>query len=338
MALDMAKWAQRSFQFELGYKESEVSFITSLYWDSLKKGLLAGETLQVDLDRMEKAYLEKNARRFEISKTVSLAQLDPLALLNLREKRVCEFTLGEELFDYDFPSHYRRQIKTISLTFPAVAGPYESINATLTQLSNRTLIEPDKAGAEYLLNYAGTQPTSIRADWRTNQQIALSRGVNDAGLFQLNFQDERYLPFEGTGAVSTWRLELNGQENSFDVNTLSDVIIKIEYTALQGGEAFAAKVKKQLNKLPGTDDRQFNLSYKMFNLSQDFSAEWNSFMENPSGGLNITVTKDMFPNMNGSKVTDLYMLFALSKEGVDALSETAMMLNGVKVQQARSWI
>lgn len=325
MALDMAKWAQRSFQFELGYKESDVSFITSLYWDSLKKGLLAGETLQVDLDRMEKAYLEKNGRRFEISKTVSLAQLDPLALLNLREKRVCEFSLGEELFDYDFPSHYRRQIKTISLTFPAVAGPYENINATLTQLSHRTLIDPNEAGAGYLLTYDGTQPTSIRADWRTSQQIALSRGVNDAGLFQLNFQDERYLPFEGTGAVSTWRLELNGQETSFDVNTLSDVIIKIEYTALQGGEAFAAKVKKQLNKVPGADDRQFNLAYKMFNLSQDFSAEWNSFMEKPSDGLNITVTKDMFPNIKGN-ITELYMLFALSKKGVDALGETAMTL------------
>lgn len=318
MALDMAKWAQKSFQFELGYKESEVGFITSLYWDSLKKGLLAGETLQVDLDRMEKAYIEKNKRRFEISKTVSLAQLDPLALLNLREKRVCEFTLGEELFDYDFPGHYRRQIKTISLTFPAVAGPYENINATLTQLSHRTLIEPDKAGAEYLLTYnSDGQPLSVRADWRTNQQIALSRGVNDAGLFQLNFQDERYLPFEGTGAVSTWRLELNGQENAFDVNTLSDVIIKIEYTALQGGEAFAATVKKKLPKNTA--------AAKLFNLSQDFSAEWNSFMEDPSGGLNIKVTKEMFPNMSGS-VTGLYMLFALSKEGVKELGDMKMKL------------
>lgn len=329
MALDLAKWAQKSFQFELGHKESEVSFISSLYWDSLKKGLLAGETLQVDLDRMEKAYLEKNGRRFEISKTVSLAQLDPLALLNLREKRVCEFTLGEELFDYDFPGHYRRQIKTVSLTFPAVAGPYENINATLTQLSHRTLIDPDKNALDYLLNFNTSEPASVRADWRTNQQIALSRGVNDSGLFQLNFQDERYLPFEGTGAVSTWRLELNGQENSFDVNTLSDVIIKIEYTALQGGETFAAAVKKKLKASPAA---------KVFNLSQDFSAEWNGFMENPSGGLNIKMAKEMFPNMS-SQVTGLYMLFALSKDGVKDLGDTAMDLTAsgitTRIDQAK---
>ncbi len=39
-----------------------------------------------------------------------------------------------------------------------------------------------------------------------NQQIALSHGLDDNGQFQLNFQDERYLPFEYTGAVSRWSL------------------------------------------------------------------------------------------------------------------------------------
>jgi hypothetical protein len=330
MALDMAKAAQKAMQFELGLKESEVNHIGSLYWDSLKKGLLAGESLQVDLDRLETAYIEKNKRTFEISKTVSLQQLNPVALLNLRENRVCDFTLGEELFDYDFPGHYCRQIKTISLTFPAVAGVYENVNATLTQLSHRTLIEPDKDGVEYLLNIEPgiEQPLSIRADWRTNQQIALSRGVNDAGLFQLNFQDERYLPFEGTGAVSTWRLELNGQENAFDVNTLSDVVIKLEYTALQGGELLAAAVKKalkdqQIPRAPGA---------KLFNLAEDFSAEWNSFMENPADGLSFTVTREMFPNMGTNEVTGLYMLFALSREGVRAIGETAVNLNYRNIQ------
>ncbi|MDY6992963.1 MAG: hypothetical protein SVR94_10235, partial [Pseudomonadota bacterium] len=136
MALDLAKGLQRAFQFELGLKESEVNFITSVYWDSLHKGLLAGEQLQKDLDRMEKAYLEKNHRRFEISKTVALSQIAPLALLRLKQKRDCEFTLTESLFDYDFPGHYCRQIKTISISFPAVVGQYQNLNATLTQLAH----------------------------------------------------------------------------------------------------------------------------------------------------------------------------------------------------------
>jgi hypothetical protein len=30
-----------------------------------------------------------------------------------------------------------------------------------------------------------------------NQEIAISRGIEDSGMFQLDFKDERYIPFEG---------------------------------------------------------------------------------------------------------------------------------------------
>ena len=48
-------------------------------------------------------------------------------------------------------------------------------------------------------------------DWRADQRIALSDVPGDAennGLHELRYDDDRYLPFEGTGAVATWRLEL----------------------------------------------------------------------------------------------------------------------------------
>jgi hypothetical protein len=38
--------------------------------------------------------------------------------------------------------------------------------------------------------------------------IATSNAQNDSGVFELSFRDERYLPFEGAGAVSEWSLEL----------------------------------------------------------------------------------------------------------------------------------
>jgi hypothetical protein len=34
------------------------------------------------------------------------------------------------------------------------------------------------------------------------QSIATSHAQNDSGMFELNFRDERYLPFEGAGAIS----------------------------------------------------------------------------------------------------------------------------------------
>lgn len=42
------------------------------------------------------------------------------------------------------------------------------------------------------------------------QAIATSGAQSDAGLFELNFRDDRYLPFEGAGAISRWRIELVG--------------------------------------------------------------------------------------------------------------------------------
>ena len=78
LAYDLAKRAERCFRFELGLQDS--SYISFGYWDSLKKGLLSGEKLQYDLRRLETAYLEQNRREFELTKHVSLALLDPLAL------------------------------------------------------------------------------------------------------------------------------------------------------------------------------------------------------------------------------------------------------------------
>ena len=90
LAYDLAKRAERGYRFELGVADS--SYISFGYWDSLKKGLLAGERLQYDLRRLETAYLEQNRREFELTKHVSLAMLDPLALVQLRETGRCFFS------------------------------------------------------------------------------------------------------------------------------------------------------------------------------------------------------------------------------------------------------
>jgi hypothetical protein len=50
-------------------------------------------------------------------------------------------------------------------------------------------------------------------------------------VFLINFRDERYLPFEGAGAVSSWKLELPATIRSFNYDTISDVIFHISYTA-----------------------------------------------------------------------------------------------------------
>jgi hypothetical protein len=301
MAHDISKQAEKSFQFETGSREADVSFIGGTYWDSQRKGLLSGESLGLDLDRMEKAFLDQDYRNFEITKNISMLELDPLAFLKLKTEGVCEFRLSEALFDYDYQGHYNRQITTISVAFDIGEG--QTVNATLTQLNNKVVMEPDIKAVKYLMNPKDEQPDTIRSDWRPNQQIALSfvdQYSENNGLFELRFDNDRYLPFEGTGAVSLWRLELNGKKGSYNPDELLDVTIKLRYTSDQGGSSFANAVKSALKPYNATS---------FFDLAYSFTDEWNDFMLSDDKDLELTFTRDMFPNMASSKIIGIYLKY-----------------------------
>ncbi len=273
LALELALAAQRAYQYE---NNSNDSFINFSYWDNLRKGLMAGEGLMLGLNQMEAAFIAKSSRALEIERTVSLLQLDPKALLDLRETGECSFELSERLFDQDYPGHYARRIKTISLSLPAIVGPYQNIKATLTQTSNRTALGATDIGTvRYLLGIdqgPAPGPDRLRSDWRVNQQVALSSGVDDSGLFVLDFQDPRYLPFEGTGAVSSWHLSMPKAANRFDYNAIADVIIQLRYTASNGGEPLRGEVIKL------APVKSYNGS-AFYALAQQWSGRWFDFMQ-----------------------------------------------------------
>ena len=232
-AYSLCLTAQACWQFERADWNS--SFITSSSWNNQFKGMTAGESLKLDLQRMDAAYLQHNQRALEITKTVSLRLLhgkDTNTTLNkdwteLKQQMVIDgtvdFTLTKALFDADYPGHYLRRIKSVSVSLPATLGPYEDIRATLTQLQNQTQLSDDLGDT---LN-----------NLRIREQVALSTGVNDSGLFTLNFDtDERYLPFEFTGAVSSWRLAFpNPAAQRAMLDSLSDIIIHVRYTARSAG-------------------------------------------------------------------------------------------------------
>jgi hypothetical protein len=66
--------------------------------------------------------------------------LNPEELIRLRETGICHFNIPEALFDVDFPGHYYRRIKSISLTIPCVTGTYSNVSATLRLGHNATAI------------------------------------------------------------------------------------------------------------------------------------------------------------------------------------------------------
>jgi hypothetical protein len=290
LAYDLAKRAERCLRFELGLQDS--SYIRPGHWDSLKKGLLAGEKLQHDLRRLETGYLEKNRREFELTKHVSLARLDPLALVKLRETGRCFFRLPEETFDLDYPGHYFRRIKSVSLTLPCVVGPYTTISCTLRLLKSSLRINIANGNNGYPHN---TDAQGLPADdprfAETNipvQAIAASNGQNDSGMFELSFRDERYLPFEGAGAVSEWLLELVNDPaagdfgkslRQWDYNTLSDAVLHVKYTAREDAGAFKNAAAAHLRSHFQEDGAL--PSIRLLDLRKELPGAWSRFL-NPA--------------------------------------------------------
>jgi receptor-binding and translocation channel-forming TcA subunit of Tc toxin len=117
-------------------------------------------------------------------------------------------------------------------------------------------------------------------------------------MFETNLRDERFLPFEGAGGESTWKLDLPKDYRAFDYDTISDVILHIRYTARQGVEP--TKVKAALDDL-FQQVNQSNLAL-LFSLQHDFPTEWSKFV-NPKDDSPFTATirKDYFPYFTQEK-------------------------------------
>ena len=148
-----------------------------------------------------------------------------------------------------------------------------------------------------------TDDPRIVKRYGATEAIATSTGQNDTGLFELNFRDERYLPFEYAGAVSRWRIELPIETNAFDIDTLSDLIFQLSYTAREGGSSLReASWAAASCMLPGA-------GLRFFDWRQDFSDAWQRFkglgpvVEEPgcTRALALRMSRSMFPFLPGQR-------------------------------------
>ena len=230
--------AEKSFQWETGETRS---FIKPGAWQGTYAGLLCGEALMLNLAAMESAYQKWEARALEVERTLSLGErYGKLSTGKFSLKDTIKSQLGNgkgeagsgkdtvsldkdilsvsvELKGLGLASDYPdgmklgkvRRIKQISVTLPALLGPYQDVQA--------------------VLGYTGTSPLA-----RGCSAIAVSRGMNDSGQFQLDFNDGKYLPFEGIDISDTGTLTLRfpnatGTQKAL-LASLSDIILHVRYT------------------------------------------------------------------------------------------------------------
>jgi hypothetical protein len=293
LAYNLTRKAERALQYELG--DPTLSFIQYNYLDGAES-LLAGEKLLLDVKAMELAYQDLNEREFELTKQVSLLQVNPMALIELRATGSCTFTLPEELFDLDGPGHYFRRMKTVAVTVPCVVGPYTSVNCTLT-LQKSSIRTVTDIGDGYARTSA--EDPRFSDNYTALQSIVTSSGQTDSGLFELE-RDDRLRPFELAGvAGSQWQLGLPSDIRQFDFNTISDVILQVRYTVRQGGDVLKAAAVENLQA-------QINAaktvgSLQLFSVRHDFPSEWAKFQattiggSSPTAALQITLRPEHYP-------------------------------------------
>lgn len=299
VAYNLAMQAEKCFKEELpSVGVPGGGFVKAGYWDSLRKGLMSGERLQLDLRKMEVSYMEENKRELELTKHISLSLTDPAKLMELRSTGTCAIFLPEELFDLDYPGHFNRRIKSVSISIPCIAGPYTTIPATL-------YLEKS-----YIRKKGDNEPKPVQ-DNSVIQRIATSTAQNDSGTFELNFRDERYLPFENKGAISEWRLSLLAdvsitqypQPRMFSFDTITDVILHMRYTA-QEDSTLKSERLQNLNTLlaaPSADSAVPTslILPRYFSLKHEFSNEWYQ-------GFNTLAAPEVENKLIGHKL-DLYL-------------------------------
>ncbi|MFW5960631.1 MAG: hypothetical protein ACOCSE_05885, partial [Chitinivibrionales bacterium] len=306
-AYKLAKSAEAAYRFELGV--TDTAFITPEYWDSGKKGLLAGQRLMKSLQQMDASFIENNTRELEITKPVSLKSINPAALLQLRETGECSFKISEFIYDLDFPGHYFRRLKSVSLTIPCITGPYTSISAELTLQSSSIRTSDDLKGGEDYEGDPWNEDYRFHKPQVLMKSIAVSNADQDTGMFEFNFNDERYLPFEGGGAISEWKLTLPDSWKQFDYRSISDVVLHVNYTARKSTKAsFKPAVKtaieEKLNQIPS-----------IISLHQEFPGKFRELIDNGNAdGISIKEIHLPYALRNALEETERIQIYVLADQ------------------------
>ncbi|MDP1822774.1 MAG: hypothetical protein Q8L48_06020 [Archangium sp.] len=276
LAFEVAKKAERALQHERG--DSTLSFLSTGYLAG-REGLFAGEKLFLDLKRMELAWHELNEREYELTKHVSVLQLNPEQLLVLRRTGTCTVQLPEALFDLDGPGHYFRRIKSVAVSIPCVTGPFANVNCRLTLQGSSIRRKTPVAGG---YARAGQNDDRFEDLSGSAESVVTSSAQNDSGLFETNLRDDRYLPFEGAGAISTFVLTLpsnpsKGEPQQFDYDSIADVVFHVRYTAREGGETLRQGALANLTTLIDQATPGSVGSVRLVSARHEFPSEWARF-------------------------------------------------------------
>jgi hypothetical protein len=293
-ATAMARLAQNQLAFER--QAATPMFIKNDYWqppsdgsafgsssEPDRRGLTGSALLLQDIYELDQFAFETNKRKLQLAKTISLAQMAPLEFQRFRETGVLTFATPMQIFDHDFPGHYLRLIKRVRTSVVALIPPNQGIRATLTASGLSRVV----SGGDVF------QSMTVRRDL---ESVALTSPVNATGTFELEPQSDMLLPFEFMGVDTVWNLEMPKAANPFDYHTIADVLLTIEYTALNSLD-YRRQVIQQLDRSISAD--------RAYSFRNQFSDQWYDLHNPEQAATPMTVSFSTAPGDFPSNVEHL---------------------------------
>jgi hypothetical protein len=274
----------------------DLAVVTSLAGKSTdRRGLTGSARLLQDIYQLDQYAIDTDRRKLQLSKTISLAALSPIEFQGLRETGVMTFRTPLELFDRDFPGHYLRLIKRVRTSVIALIPPTQGVRYTLsTTAASRAVIGGDVF-----------QEVIVQHD---PEMVALTSPREATGLFDLQQQPEMLLPFEGLGVDTTWEFRMPKAANFFDYDTIADVLLTIDYTALNSYDYYQQVIETLKPKLSA--DRAFSFRHEL--SDQWYDLHHPELVEAPNEPMVArwkTRREDFPPNLERLKIQHVVLYF-----------------------------
>ena len=298
----------------------EQQFLNPSGWDAGWRGLLAGESLLVDVARMEQAFNQwQRAHPIEpAQKPVSLRQHAPDAFRALVTTGKCAFDLDHASFDRDFPGHYLRTLSGLSVQLPGLAAQRHDLRMVATRLWHDTLRRPDASTARFLLGQPGASPGKALHRVLQPRRAALSHVPCVDGREQGEFHSGPIHAFDGGGAVSRWQLEIPLAQNRVDLAAIRDVVLTVHYHARYGGDDFRRDVEAALPDLR---------TGILIDVASDFAAQWDGRTRAGDWELALPVARNLLPrNLPGRVFRPARVSVTVVPEDGGDLTDAALSL------------
>ena len=277
--------------------------------DSLR-GLTGAANLLRDLYQLDQYAFLKNQRKQQLTETVSLAQLDPLAFAQLADTGRIVFETTNAALDTRLPGHYLRLVHRVRVSVIALTPPNVGIRATLSN-----------AGVSRVVIADGDDFSTVTLQ-RGFEQVSYTVAVDATGQFQADVQPELLNRFEDSAMETQWVFDLPRPANPIDFDSIADILVTFEYTAL-----FSSVLREKVIKsLPAIQAGE-----RVFSLRYEFPDAWYDLFnaQPPATPIEARFTataSDFPPNLSDLRMTNLVFQVrfagAIAQLDIDALSFT----------------